>query len=65
MLTVLAIAAVGLALGGGFVAHWRTADQMAISLLRDEAVCAEAARAVDDSRLDDWGREYWFEERAR
>ena len=60
MLTVLAIAAVGLALGGGFVAHWRTADQMAIGLLRDEAVCAEAARAVEDSRLDDLDRDVWW-----
>lgn len=63
MLTVLAIAAVGLALGGGWVAHWHTADQLAISLLRDEAVNAEASR--DETALDDWDRDYWFEEDAR
>jgi len=51
MLTLLAAASVGLALGGGWVAHWRTADQMAVSLLRSQEVCDEC----------DWASDEWWE----
>jgi hypothetical protein len=54
-LTLLAVAAVGLAFGGGLVAHGHTADRMAMSLLRSRDICDECD--IDD----DWGRDMWWE----
>jgi hypothetical protein len=54
-LTLLAVAAVGLAFGGGLVAHGHTADRMAVSLLRSHDICEEAESP------DDWAQDMWWE----
>lgn len=46
ILTLIAAVAVGLASGGVVAANWRTADRMAISMLRHDE--------------PEWESEYWW-----
>ncbi len=53
-LTILAVAATGMALGGVTVASWHQADHVRVSLLR-------AHRVNDQAALDDWDADCWWE----
>lgn len=53
-LTLLAVAATGMAVGGVTVASWRTTDRVVVSLLRAHDINTEAEAALDDLRRDEW-----------
>lgn len=54
-LTLLAVAATGMAIGGVAVASWREADRLVVSLLAVEDINREA-----DADRDDWVAESWW-----
>lgn len=54
-LTILAVAATGLAVGGVLVGSWRETDRVRVSLLRAHRINAEAEAAQDD-----WASELWW-----